>query len=40
MARRGVIHSDKRALIACIERKGLALSPVGSVALGRQDGRI
>ncbi len=36
----GFIHSDKRTLIACIEQKGLALSPVGRAALGRQDARI
>ena len=40
MARRGFIHSDKRALIACIEAKGLKLSPEARATLARQDDRI
>src|SRR5262249_16105443 len=36
----GFIHSDKRALLACIEAKGLKLSAAGVAAIDRQDGKI
>jgi hypothetical protein len=36
----GYIHSSKRALIACIEAKGLKLSAAGRAALSRQGDRI
>jgi hypothetical protein len=36
----GFVHSDKRALIACIEAKGLKLSAAGCAALNRQSDRI
>ena len=36
----GFVHSDKRALIACIEAKGLKLSAAGRAALNRQGDRI
>jgi hypothetical protein len=36
----GYIHSDKRALIACIEAKGLKLSAAGRAALDQQGNRI
>jgi hypothetical protein len=36
----GFVHSDKRALLACIEAKGLKLSAAGRAALSRQGDRI
>jgi hypothetical protein len=36
----GFVHSDKRALIACIAAKGLKLSAAGRAALNRQGDRI
>jgi hypothetical protein len=36
----GYIHSSKRALLACIEAKGLELSPAGRAAIARQDAKI
>ena len=36
----GFVHSDKRALIACIAAKGLKLSAAGRAALNRQGERI
>jgi hypothetical protein len=36
----GFIHSDKRALLACIEAKGLKLFAAGRAAIGRQDRKI
>jgi hypothetical protein len=36
----GYIHSDKRALVRCIEAKGLKLSAQGRAAIDRQDERI
>jgi hypothetical protein len=35
----GFVHSDKRALIACIAAKGLKLSAAGRAALNRQGDR-
>ena len=36
----GFIHCSKRALLACIEAKGLELSPAGRAAIARQDAKI
>ena len=36
----GYIHSDKRALLICIEAKGLKLSAAGRAAIDRQDRKI
>jgi len=36
----GFIHSSKRALINCLEVKGLKLSPEGRAAIKRQDAKI
>jgi len=36
----GFIHSDKPALIRCIEAKGLKLSAAGKAALARQPDKI
>ena len=36
----GFVHSDKRALVACVEAKGLKLSAAGRAALNRQADRI
>ena len=36
----GYIHSSKRALLACIEAKGLKLSAASRAALSRQGDRI
>jgi hypothetical protein len=36
----GYIHSSKRALLACIEAKGLELAPAGWAAIARQGARI
>jgi len=36
----GYIHSSRRALLRCIEAKGLELSPAGRAATARQDAKI
>jgi hypothetical protein len=36
----GFIHSDKRALLTCIEAKGLKLSAQGRAAIDRQDAKM
>jgi hypothetical protein len=36
----GFIHSSRRALLACIEAKGLELSPAGRAAIARRDAKI
>ena len=36
----GYIHSSRAALLACIEAKGLELSPAGRADIARQDAKI